>query len=315
MIAITPTPKQQLLTRDILWVQESAPLLQISASSCLLQNPNPIGCSVWHPAACDTEILERRFAEPYRPLGIRYEIVWQHILESRPETTLLAHNLQVNGSEKTLGEFDLIYNNRLTKRCYHRELAIKFYLGLPSSLLNSSPWQHWVGPTIKDRLDLKVDYLLNHQIKLASSPDGQEILRSKGIDTIEPEILLQGYLFYPVYGDCPPPIHSNPKHFRGQWLNISRLGQWLAVKPPANQYFILAKSFWLTPFYGNIAPSKPLTRYQLVDQLSHELIATSSPPLIAACSNENGVLQEQERFFVVPDQWQEEANRKSEEKR
>ena len=230
--------------------------------------------------------------KPWLPLGIYYENLWHFILEQHPDFQLVTHNLQVasfkNGIKQTLGEYDLIY--RLNGQAYHRELAVKFYLGLPLSKEPVSPWHHWVGPGLKDRLDRKMQRMCNHQITLSDTPEGKQTLAAQGIFSVTKEILIQGRLFYPVFAQCPPPLHAHPDHLRGYWLTLAQCEQWLSRQPHSHRGQILSKPFWL----NNETLSSNMPSQTLLQRLNNV-------PLPALLKHHN------EYYFIVPENWQHQA--------
>ena len=238
---------------------------------------------------CLSDTLSRK---PWLPLGIYYEYLWHFLLSRHPGPDLLAHNLQVsrinNGVKKTLGEYDLIY--RCNGKLYHRELAVKFYLGVPLTSASESPWQHWVGPGLKDRLDRKMHRLLEHQIRLSDTPEGGQALSQFGSDRVQKEVLIQGCLFYPMFAHCPAPVDINPDHRRGYWLTINDYRQWLSKQRPAPRSKILNKPFWL----DNEGPEDHLPPTEHLKALSRNRL----PQMVK---------HNRQYLFVVPNDWPERA--------
>lgn len=74
----------------------------------------------------------------------------------------------------TLGECDYLIFDKTTASLQHWEVAVKFYLGIqsPSDLQNLI----WLGPNLKDRLDLKVHHTLNHQLPLSATAAAKSAL-------------------------------------------------------------------------------------------------------------------------------------------
>ena len=230
-------------------------------------------------------------AKPWLPLGIYYENLWHFLIRQHSQLELLAHNLQVvrehQDTRTTLGEFDLIY--RFNQQIVHRELAVKFYLGVPASDSSASPWQQWVGPGLKDRLDRKMHRLLNHQILLSDTPEGRQTLAEFDPGLVKKDILVQGRLFYPMFADCPPPVNSHPDHLRGYWLTCSEYKNWLNQKQPFDS-LILNKPFWLNN-------EEPVSDFSLTEHL--DKLCRKKRPQMVKCQNQY--------LFVVPDNWPEQA--------
>ncbi len=265
-------------------------------------------------------------------LGIFNETLWQFLLSQLPNCQTIAANLQVNGKKNgqpaTLGEYDLIYQRK--NQFIHRELAVKFYLGMPGKADNAmgSPWQHWIGPGLRDRLDRKMDRLLHHQALLSDSHEGQEALSALGIvQPVVKEILIQGRLFYPLYplgtdkpaqvqspvaqlndiqlitqaeqnlsAHCPPPEYCNQNHLKGYWLTQSHF---LVSTRSINgdvHFQIPQKVQWLN--------QNPVAELLDHDAVIRQLQPQKRPVYIRAIHQ---ALQQQMHLFVVPDDWPERA--------
>ncbi len=240
-----------------------------------------------HPAL--QTLSESINAQPRIRLGLYYEALWHYLLRQHPECTLLAHNLPVrtprDKGNATLGEFDVIYQYR--NQIFHRELAVKFYLGIPdknSSELTSHHHQ-WVGPGLKDRLDRKLQHTLNHQIQLSNKPEAMDVLKGIHVDSVQKEILIQGRLFYPLHGNCPPPLHSHPDHLRGLWMTLSEFKDW-HPKQKLQVFCMPEKRQWID--------NKPTAQWLTANELITKLEADHSPQL---------VYSKKGWFFVVTDKW------------
>ena len=150
-------------------------------------------------------------------LGIQFERLWQCALAHLRGYELLASNLQVQGPATTLGEFDLIVRHENTLE--HWELAVKFYLGTGDTTRESA----WFGPNPTDRLDLKLQRLLSHQMALTTTPAGQSLLKTQfGTSNAEVKGVVKGRLFHPftawldAHWRYPEAITAD--HLRGWWL-------------------------------------------------------------------------------------------------
>ena len=275
---------------------ETPPLFSDSASPFMVTSAVPDGFSLPDSADSLLQTLSDSINQKQRlRLGIYYETLWHCLLESHPEYTMLAHNLPVRVRKEnatiTLGEFDLIYQYQ--NQMFHRELAVKFYLGVPDSDESSvhSPHNHWVGPGLKDRLDRKMQRTLNHQINLGDISEGQQALKSLGIHSVNKEVFIQGRLFYPLHGHCPPPVYSHPDHLRGIWMTRSEFNDWYSHYN-IQHFFIPVKLQWI----GFIPPETWLS----VDELLSELNSLQTPQLVYTTKH---------CLFIVPDQWPEDARR------
>ncbi|WP_422446088.1 DUF1853 family protein [Endozoicomonas sp. ALB091] len=314
------------LQQAVEWVQNSPPLFNRTASPLFLDSPLPAGTA---PVILDQQqlaLLESLVNQKGNPLlGIFNETLWQFLLSQLPDSQTIVANLQVNGEKNgqpaTLGEYDLIYQRK--NRFIHRELAVKFYLGMPGEADNAvgSSWQHWVGPGLRDRLDRKMDCLLHHQALLSDSHEGRETLLTLGIvQPVAKEILIQGRLFYPLYrtdktaipqlndiqlitqaeqhitAQCPPPEYCNQNHLKGYWLTQSHflLGTRSITKNVRFQ--IPQKVQWLN--------QNPVADWLDHDALIRQLQPQKRPVYIRAIHQ---ALQQQMHLFIVPDDWPERA--------
>lgn len=146
-------------------------------------------------------------------LGGYFEQLLIWYLQHSSNYQLLAHNLQVQGNDRTLGAFDLIVRDQRDNVIEHWELACKFYLqDGPSDDINS-----WFGPARKDRLPLKYQHLLNHQITLSQTSHGINTLAQRGWQVERHKIIVKGRLFgHSQYDALPSAV--NPLCLRG-WLD------------------------------------------------------------------------------------------------
>lgn len=101
-----------------------------------------------------------------------------------PHYRLLARNLPIDRDGRRFGEADFLLEHKPSGRIEHWELAVKFYLGLDNGC--------WLGPGQRDRLDLKLQRLRLHQLRLPLRP--------------RPDVrlcLLKGRLFPPAHRLSP----------------------------------------------------------------------------------------------------------------
>lgn len=229
-------------------------------------------------------------------LGIYYEGLWRFYWQHHPRYRLLAHNLQIVEQGQTLGAFDFIVQDGET--IWHSEAAVKFYLGLPGQTQPFSEWSHWIGPNCNDRLDIKVERMLEHQLPLRFHPASQSALAALVTgENWHSALCLQGYLFYPTHQAMPAPRHAHPHHLRGYWWYLS-------------QFDAAATYYWLVlPRHQWLSPARTadihalLSRDQLRDYLQHWVGDRDRPQLIAAVSKQDDAWEEKLRGFVVPDHW------------
>lgn len=225
------------------------------------------------------------------PIGRYFERLVQCWLSTRHGVSKLAAGVPVRSGGTTLGELDLVFE--ADGRCYHWELAIKFYLGTGDRLAEAD----WFGPQGRDRLDLKLDKLQSHQLRLLDGAEGRAVLEVHGLGNHQSFALVKGYLFHPfadwVQGHRPTPPCVHRDHAHGWWIHLSEVPQ---ICQRSAQWRILEKHEWLASAHGpgEIAAEELTTRLQTYfDQ-------DDRPPMLVAI-DEAG--RESERGFVVPDDW------------
>ena len=143
--------------------------------------------------------------EIHSRLGVTAERLMERFIQLAPQLTLLDRNRVIRDEKRTLGEMDLLLET--PSGLEHWELSVKFYAYDPKPQL-------YFGSNTRDRLDLKVRRLLNHQLLLSSHPLVLETLPSPPLA----RGIMKGWLFYPM--DESP--SSKPQQERGDWCTESR---------------------------------------------------------------------------------------------
>ena len=178
--------------------------------------------------------------------------------------------------QKTLGELDILFKNG--EQFEHWEVAVKFYMCIAPSPEEAKGLNEFVGQALKDRLDIKLDHLLRHQLPLAHSSLALDKLRSLGItEPFESKIFMKGRLFYPLSWDWKHilgPSEVSTNHDRGWWISWnSHQGE--HQLPSSNEknirWLLLPKHSWLRPLLSEIPPQndEPLQSSQdVVDAIN-----------------------------------------------
>ena len=214
-----------------------------------------------------------------RRLGLVFEALWHFFIKNDPETEMIAHNLPVREGKKTLGEFDILYFCRRRNRAIHLELAVKYFLATPKPAVQGEDFSYWLGPNSRDRLDIKWQRMLSHQLALPATAAAKKELAERSINEVDQEVAIKGWLFHHRHGT---PVHPSlsPQHPRGVWwprtefLREHSLARW--------RY--LSKPHWLADESG--AKDVDDTALALSEQRPIMLIST-----------------EGERLMLTPDNW------------
>ncbi|MFC3149909.1 DUF1853 family protein [Litoribrevibacter euphylliae] len=310
---------------DLAWIIYSAPLLKEQSLSSEL-TPSELSAPSFTPQTSTTtptaDWLEQLAKLNHSPsplihhiesrqstrVGFYYEALISYLLSTFPGVIRLAEHLQLQKNGRTLGEIDFLYRDEKTNKVIHLETAVKFYLGSKPWLDASHPFKHWLGPMIKDRLDLKTQHLINHQSQMCLSESFTEL--SKQLNLPQPthrEVLMQGYLFThpsePV--SLPYNVENENTTQRPLWFARHEIDAFLSND---DKFIILKKPFWLSPFHSK-EHNQLLDRDSLKEQLDSLIEQWNRPILISILStNElsktnHALFQENNRCFIVPDNW------------
>lgn len=258
-------------------------------------------------------------------------------LRHGPAARLIAASVPVRRAGVTLGECDFLLSSRAGARL-HWELAVKCYLHAGDDCARLA---NFVGPNLKDRFDLKLAHLLNHQLPLSA----REEFASLGYaGPWAPQMFVKGWLFYRDGQTPRDPPELEPSHGRGwwvtradwpsfahaharQWRVLPRL-EWLAPRgprqraqqvaqqrtgaestPPQNaQHAQHAQHATREPERTEASSTEP--RYVDAQTLAAQISLQHGPTMVAAfAANGAGELVECSRGFIVPDEWPEQARR------
>jgi hypothetical protein len=220
--------------------------------------------------------------------------------------TLAAHGLQVRSARnETIGEFDFLLREDGLMR--HIEFATKFYLldGRP----DPGKFNHLIGPNLADTLGLKMRKIFSHQLQLSRHPAALALLPEP---VVKAQALVKGWLFYEEGREWPIDGVA-PDHCRGYWRTLSA-----QAGAQGEQFVVMPRLQWLAPLKiaavrpapgaeGQLSPTPaPLAREDLLQTLEQKFAVDPSPVMVATVAmvtDEGEWLVEQERGFVVPDDW------------
>ncbi|MBA6411976.1 DUF1853 family protein [Parahaliea sp. F7430] len=305
-VCMTPQHYRQQAVRDLAWACFSPPIVlnqrPTAASREVVNTQFQLSAErlSWLQALDKQpdELLAFLAAAPSRRLGLYFERLWHFFLGQDPLIDLVANNLPVYNEKRTIGEFDCLYYCHQRRQHVHLELAVKFYLSYGSLAPNktTSHSYQWLGPNNRDRLDIKTERLMQHQIRLSERPQAKALLRELGIDSLLREVDIKGYLFQSASSPLPPPEDFNPQRQLCRWYRCCDLPTAL----DANTLYIeLERLRWLSPAVAQATDTK-LSRKALVDTLQAHFSEQQRPRLIAELDPEG---REQRRFFVVNADW------------
>ncbi|WP_295798096.1 DUF1853 family protein [uncultured Microbulbifer sp.] len=218
-----------------------------------------------------------------RRLGIYFENLWAFAFKYHPEYHLLAHNLPIRVEGKTLGELDFVVRYLPDDVTEHWEVAVKFYLQVDD---------YWVGPGLKDRLDIKLARTRDHQLPIIEQPDARALLKNQDIDIQRQWTLMPGRRFQQ--------LHAAPKEGACWWTDWQGFLEHFADK--TWHWLQLPKQCWLAP----CAPthSTPQVAVTYAAPKVHAQLGAHGPLCMAAVVGNREV----SRGFIVPDDWQERAH-------
>lgn len=245
-----------------------------------------------HELDKDDSALVQHLTTPATPrLGIWFERLWSYWLQHNGRYELLAANLQVKQDEKTRGEFDFIVRDQHADEIEHWELAIKFYLGIPP--LHHA--NHWFGPNLQDRLDLKFQHLVERQLPLSQIHAGQQVCAEQGWTIARRRLISKGRLYLPGVetGTHPPlPKCIDTHALLGHWLTQQDFRR-KARQFPAATYRHLDKSEWM------VSQARQFVSFSDISSQ----VQQPHPVQLQV----DGWHEKSLRLFVVPDSWPQQA--------
>lgn len=252
------------------------------------------------PAIGNTvETLQTALERPAcRRLGLRFERLWAHIVETYLGERLLACNLPIVDRGRTQGALDLV--SVRDRQLIHRELAVKFYRHDG----DGARLEDWVGPAPDDRLAEKLAHLCTRQLPLALTTAGQaaleDRLRNAGLPglsawSLESRLLMQGWLFHYWCAQdaercCPPELNRQAPH--GFWCKAHEARQCLAAlggHHGSDVWQVLPRERWLGSIHAD-SPPPPLRDMEVAPAGMFVLLRPST-----------GGFTECARLLVVPD--------------
>lgn len=222
-------------------------------------------------------------------LGVYFEDLWAFAFTYHPHYQLLHRNLPLRSEGRTLGELDFVLSYLPESKVEHWEIAVKFYLQVRD---------YWVGPGLRDRLDIKLARMREHQLPLTRRAEAREILRQRRIHIDRQWALMPGRLFRPLGQEqAPLPGDINPGSCRYWWATLTEFRSHFAGEE--YRWLHLPKRAWLAESGYRVSHGQAPA--ELIGQLSKA--GPSHPTCVAAVTGTG----EKTRGFIVPDSWAQEA--------
>ena len=297
--------------RDLAWVIGSPGLLDASYAEYGAQVVDDAWCSAqlqacmpWLSTLDNTPhtLHAHIAARPSRRLGHYFETLISFWFSHRADAQIIASNLQVRETGRTLGEYDLLWRDG-AGGVRHWEMAVKYYLQatpLPEQ-------RAYIGPGARDRLDLKLDRVFGHQLGLGRTPAGLTALSNVialpgSIELDTAQAFIKGYLFYPAAQlESPSAPGVSDTHLRGWWIHVSA-----ALLPQTAHntgWTILPRLRWLAPARLE-ADASVMTNAELCTLLEQHFALTSEALQVAELQRDaDGTWHECARGFVMCKTW------------
>lgn len=224
-------------------------------------------------------------------LGKYIENLLSEYLTHHPNISELLSSIQIFDQHRTIGELDFIF--RYQSHFYHWEITQKFYL-----LHQYQGIKRYFGPQGKDRLDLKVKKLIEHQLPLAKNEIAIKTINQKQIHS---QAYVKGIIFYHKFNKISPPTWPklSPHHSKGWWLRLNEFLPHFSQIETSLTFLILPKTRWLTSGDWMASKTKADSMKDCFEKLvSHFHTLKHSIMLI---TYQDG--KELSRGFIVPNNW------------
>ncbi len=226
-------------------------------------------------------------------LGEKFERYWQYWLNACEGWKIIAADHQMSNKERTLGAFDLLLEEPDKKGLSHWELAVKFYLNTD----HGSRMSEWYGPNQQDRLDKKLNRMLEHQLKLGEYPTVKKQLKNNEWEIKRTRGIVKGRLFWksgPNQRQLPSWANSQADY--GFWCTATQFD--FVQKQDLLQWYLLDKSYWLSPLVA-----KDTEKLTVMDEDELRKIPESINEAVQVVGCDRITQIEVKRGFIVPDDW------------
>lgn len=211
-------------------------------------------------------------------LGFYAESLLSFFFQTFSHIELLLQNFQIIEEKRTIGEIDFII--RYKKEVIHIECAVKYYLLKDIKLKEDN--SQWVGPRLRDNLELKIKKIVEHQLPLGRRTEVQEKINT----TIDQSYLLLNGIFFTEREINLGKINNIQPN---QFIRVSKV-ETLDAKPIQ----VLSRPNWLSSTSGVIEKHRHMT-FDLL-KFKEEL---ENPEMV--------LFSDGQARFVVSDNWGEQT--------
>lgn len=231
------------------------------------------------------------------PLGKRFERYLLYWFTHSSSWQMVCHGLQVKHDQHTLGEYDFVVRDLDNGEVIHVEVACKFYL----SVSNVRQHRQWVGPSGRDRLDVKVETLAR-QVQLSRTREGEQALRALGVQQVTPLVLLKGFFFYHFseLTRARAPFGAHDRHNAGWWAYERESDRLFAGD---GTWVLLPKSDWLASVHVDFSDDRLMSARQMPRACREYITANGRAVMVAQLDLQNGVWTELSRGCIVMNRW------------
>jgi hypothetical protein len=220
-------------------------------------------------------------------LGHLYEDALCHLMRASQRFELVADHVQVFDADGiTLGEMDMILQDRQRRRFLQLELAVKFYLAVRTA----DGWE-FPGPDPKDNWLRKLQHLRERQFALAARPEARDLLQARwGIRQIEVQQLIYGCIFTPINLDgcvvLPDGLRADCR--KGHWLYAK---DWERFLGNVREVHLVPKYLWPVELIAPLRASLPRVGVaELRSAVKQRCVMFARPDA-------------PQPYFLVPDRW------------
>lgn len=266
-------------------------LLQLLKAPMLLSHTEDTPVAKELPVDFEALMRQDEATPQNKRLGKYVEQLLGDYLQQHQEVSNFHKNLILADEGRTLGELDFVFDHKGQR--YHWELAFKFYL-----LHQHQGMKAFFGPQGRDRLDLKINKLRQHQLPLIAHPHFDHL--RKDHPTIQSELYVKGWLFYHLNHklEVPDLPKLNPEHAKGWWLFEHELHSEYFESGTCFQ--IVEKDRWLTGIEVFKRFSTPLDLGSLARQVHLHFKGSSRSLMVYTWHAHTAITS---RGFIVHSKW------------